>query len=172
MAQSSSRRNALIGLIGGVLVIPALALASSTILGTNTVEAEATAATVAPVIAEVPATTTTVVTATAGDVRRACGRDGATLVAAESDGSITDIQQAALDALRPICEGEGRPLAGPPTPEPVIVTASPTASGGAAAAFDSDDDHHDDDDSWDDSPDDDSWDSADSWDDSADSWDD
>lgn len=168
MAQSSSRRNALIGLIGGVLVIPALALASSTILGTNTVEAEATAATVAPATVAVSATTTTVVTATAGDIRRACGGDGETLVTAESDGSITDIQQAALDALRPICEGEGRPLAGPPTPEPVVVTASPTASGGAAVSFDDNDDDHHDDDSWDD----DSWDSADSWDDSADSWDD
>ncbi|MBA2337825.1 MAG: hypothetical protein H0V96_08735 [Acidimicrobiia bacterium] len=168
MAQSSSRRNALIGLIGGVLVIPALALASSTILGTNTIEAEATAATVAPAAVEVPATTTTAVTATAGDIRRACGRDGATLVAAESDGSITDIQQAALDALRPICKREGRPLAGPPTPEPVVVTASPLVAG-AAASFEGDDDHHDDD-----SRDDDSWDddSADSWDDSADSWDD
>ncbi len=47
------------------------------------------------------------------DLARACGVDGNALVAAEAAGTLTPVQQAALDALRPICESEGTPLAAP-----------------------------------------------------------
>jgi hypothetical protein len=46
----------------------------------------------------------------AGDVASACGNEGMKLVELEKDGSITDVQQAALDALRPICSDQGQPL--------------------------------------------------------------
>jgi hypothetical protein len=46
----------------------------------------------------------------AGDVAAACGDEGLKLVELEKDGSITDVQQAALDALRPICSDQGQPL--------------------------------------------------------------
>ena len=169
MAQSDSRRKALTGLFGGVLAIPALALASSALFASTDPEAaaadgEASDAAPAEVVAQ-PAPSSTTVTATARDLRRACGRDGQDLVDAEADGTIGDVEQAALDALRPICIAEGRPLAEPPAPEPVVVAAS-QPSGVTSVTFD---DHGDDDD---DTPDDDSWDDDASWDTPDDSPDD
>jgi hypothetical protein len=163
MAQSDSRRKALTGLFGGVLAIPALALASSALFASTDPEAEAAdeqaAATASAEVIAQPAPSDAGVTATARDLRRACGTDGQALVDAEAAGTIGAVEQAALDALRPICDAEGRPLAGPPSPEPVVVAAAQTNV--TSVSFD--DDHDDGDD--DDTPADDSWD-----DDSA-SWD-
>ena len=164
MAQADTRRKALTGLFGGVLAIPALALASSALFASTDPEAEAAddqAAGTAPaeVVAQ-PAPSGPIVTATAHDLRRACGRDGQALVDAEAAGTIGAVEQAALDALRPICNAEGRPLAEPPVPEPVVVAAA-QQSDVTSVTFDDDDGDDDDDDT----PDDDGWD-----DDSA-SWD-
>lgn len=60
--------------------------------------------------------------ATPEDLANACGPAGLELVAAETDGTISDIQQAALDALRDICEGQGMALPGKPAPDPIIKT--------------------------------------------------
>ena len=160
MAQTDSRRKALAGLFGGVLAIPALALASSALFASTDPQAEAAddqAAGTAPaeVVAQ-PAPSSPTVTATARDVRRACGRDGQALVDAEAAGTIGDVEQAALDALRPICDAEGRPLAEQPAPEPVVVAAA-QQSGVTSVTFDDDGDDDDDD-----TPDDDSWDDDDS----------
>jgi hypothetical protein len=167
MAQSDSRRKALAGLFGGVLAIPALALASSALFGSTEPSATAADTAVETVARESNAPTTTAVTASARDLRRACGRDGRTLVEAEADGTISAVEQAALDALRPICAAEGRPLAPPPAPEPVVVSAA-SRSDATTVTFDDD---SDDDDSWDD---DDFADDDDSSDDDGgdDSWDD
>jgi hypothetical protein len=169
MAQSDSRRKALTGLFGGVLAIPALALASSALFASTDPEAEATddqAAGNAPTETVSPPASSSV-TATARDLRRACGSDGQALVDAEAAGTIGAVEQAALDALRPICDAEGRPLAGPPSPEPVVVAAAQSSV--TSVSFD--DDHDDDDD--DDTPDDDSWDDdAAAWDTPDDSPDD
>lgn len=61
-------------------------------------------------------------TATAADLVAACGEAGLRLVDTEADGSITGIQQAALDALREICSEQGMPLPGKPIPEPIVQT--------------------------------------------------
>jgi hypothetical protein len=158
-SKDDERRKALVGLFGGVLAIPALALASTAVFGPTGTEAEAAGATTETGVATVtaaPAATTTTVTATAGDLRRACGRDGRALVEAEAAGTIDAVEQAALDALRPICADEGTPLAEPPAPEPVVVTAS-QRSDVTTVSFDDDgddDDTPDDDDFDDDTPDD------------------
>lgn len=56
------------------------------------------------------------------DLANACGPAGEELVTLEATGSITDLQQAALDALRGICEENGTPLPGKLAPEPVVQT--------------------------------------------------
>ena len=172
MAQSDSRRKALAGLFGGVLAIPALALASSALFASTDPEAEAAddqaTGTASAEVAAQQAPSSATVTATARDVRRACGRDGQALVDAEAAGTIGAVEQAALDALRPICAAEGRPLAEPPAPEPVVVAAA-QQSNLTSVSFDDDGDDDDDD-----TPDDDSWDDDDSasWDTPDDSPDD
>jgi len=44
------------------------------------------------------------------DLQRACGEDGPTLAGKETAGTITPLEQAALDALRPICANSENPL--------------------------------------------------------------
>jgi len=70
--------------------------------------------------------------ATADDLARACGPAGVHLVELEATGTITPLQQAALDALRPICEGQGLPLAGKPEVEPIVRTVTVEAVASAA----------------------------------------
>lgn len=56
------------------------------------------------------------------DLAEACGPAGMELVNLEKQGSLTDIQQAALDALREVCDQEAMPLPAGPTPEPIVET--------------------------------------------------
>jgi hypothetical protein len=74
------------------------------------------------------------VNASAADLDSACGPDGMTLIGAEADGTITDVQQAALDALRQICEQNGSPLPGPAAPPPVVKTVVQASNTGASSA--------------------------------------
>jgi hypothetical protein len=46
------------------------------------------------------------------DMELACGSEGQSLIAREANGTITGIEQAALDSLRPICKEAGMPLVG------------------------------------------------------------
>ena len=67
----------------------------------------------APVVITTEATTTTEAIQAADadmDLQTACLVDGQILVAAEAAGTITDVEQAALDALRDICDAAGMPL--------------------------------------------------------------
>ena len=83
------------------------------------------------------------------DLDLACGPEGLQLVTVESDGSITDIQQAALDALRDICASAGKPLPAPATvatPSPAPTVTVPTTTAVTAPDDGHDDDHDDDDD--------------------------
>jgi hypothetical protein len=89
--------------------------------------------------------------ATAEDLAAACGPAGLALVDAESAGSISDVQQAALDALREICSQQGIELPGKPLPEPIVqqvivqtVTTSPPSSS-TSSTSPSDDGYEDDD---------------------------
>lgn len=59
-------------------------------------------------------------TATPEDLAAACGPAGLALVDAENRGEITDVQQAALDALREICGAQGLSLPGKAAPDPIV----------------------------------------------------
>lgn len=81
------------------------------------------------------ATTTTQAIPTDQDLLTACTKDGLVLTQKESTGQISVIEQAALDALRPICEANGLPLPGSPQQEtaPVIVQESSIEAAGSAS---------------------------------------
>jgi hypothetical protein len=136
------RRSLLLSLATGALLVPLAAFGASSLAN-------------APSSSEPALTPTTVVTLTGStdttaaepaNIGIACGEEGMQLVAAEANGSISTVQQAALDALRDICADEGRPLPGPPTlapaATPTTVAAQPTTVGTGA---DDDDDDRDDD---------------------------
>lgn len=84
------------------------------------------------------------------DLASACGEAGLELVALEAEGTISGVQQAALDALRDICGQEDMPLPDKPIPEPVVrtVEVQSTASSPSPSATSSDgyDDEDEDDD--------------------------
>ena len=91
---------------------------------------------------------------TEDDIWQACVPDAAVLLGKESEGSISAIEDAALDALRSVCAQEGFAVDGPATPAPitetVVVQSQPVAAAApspanTAASFD--DDHSDDHDS-------------------------
>lgn len=156
----SSQRTALIGLVVGVVSIPLIALGATAVLSSD-------APTEAPPVAAVsttgmPGPTTTTVApdpvaevAPGPDIEAACGTDGETLAAAEVAGTISDVQQAALDALRPICEEAGMPLPAADPGEVVVVetvrgtptraTAATTTSSSSGVSDDDDgeDEDHD-----------------------------
>ncbi len=164
-SRDTGRRFAL-SLLIGLLAIPLSAAAGFAIvngIATRPAEPNTTLA--------LPPTTTTSTAAAAGavivepvttsadDLSSACGTDGMTLVGFEAEGTITDIQQAALDALRQICEDAGTPLPGPAAPPPVVRTVQAAANGVSSGPDsvvqsgehhddheDEDDDHEDEDD--------------------------
>ncbi len=132
-------------LIIGLLLVPLSAVAAVAL-----VNPDATAESDETVAAEVVATTTTTQAvdeyevpeiASAGDLELACGDEGMELAFKEGEGTITALEQAALDSLRAICEAEGLPLPGPPAPEAVVETVTVVAAPASdAASSDSDDD--------------------------------
>jgi hypothetical protein len=82
------------------------------------------------------------------DLTAACGPAGMELVALEQVGAISAVQQAALDALRGICEQEGIPLPGRPAPEPITETvviagnsSAPVAASRSGSFEDDEEDH-------------------------------
>jgi hypothetical protein len=90
-----------------------------------------------------------VTTPVVADIEQACGPAGIALVDAETNGTITEIQQAALTALRDICDSQGLPL--PPTVAPsngsglVVQNSNPTPTPVPSVSQNEDDEHHDDD---------------------------
>ncbi len=103
---------------------------------------------------------------TIDDMVTACRDAGPGMVTMEAEGIISPVQQAALDALRPICAEQGMALPGKPVPPPVVETVVlaelqplPEPPGSATIAFhddhDRDDDEREDDDRDDDDEDDD-----------------
>jgi len=97
-------------------------------------------------------------TFTRADLEAACGEQGWALVEREAEGTINELEQAALDSLRQICAEEGLELPGPPAPPPVIRTvavADPSPDPTTTTTMDDrpapsdettdDDDDHDDD---------------------------
>ncbi len=96
--------------------------------------------------------------ATGSDIAEACGPAGIALVEAEANGTITDVQQAALTALRDICDAQGLPL--PSAVEPtngsgLLVANSSAPQSPPSTVSQNEDDHDYDDDDLDDDDDDD-----------------
>jgi hypothetical protein len=123
------RKGFLVALVIGLVASPALALVASGLLGGEAVADEpatTTAAAPALVTAPPPSTTTT---ASPANLETACTVEGWALVAGEAAGRLSDLQQAALDALRPICEAEGFSLKA----APAAGIAAPTTSAAAPA---------------------------------------
>lgn len=81
------------------------------------------------------------VTASDADLAAACGPDGLQLVQLEKEGTISEVQEAALDALRQLCAEKGLPLPEPPAPPPVVKTVI-DRSAGTEQAIDSRSDEH------------------------------
>ena len=162
-----------ISLILGLLLIPLSAVAATALMSNDDGEVENGDAGV--VVVEVPETTVTTTapvvaetvfvtdppTATGADLEAACGPEGLELVEREAAGTITDLEQAALDSLRQICAEEGLELPGPPAPPPVVRTVKVVDTSAAPATTDDtlpddegvsgddgqyDDDHDEDDD--------------------------
>lgn len=147
----------------GVMVVPLAAAASMFLVSPQIEEPAALAADPGASEAAMAA-----VPDLAQDLLVACGPIATEMIDLEKAGSLTSLQAAALDALRPICSQQGTPL--PEAPESQMVQAvltrsNPANSGGSVAGSDDGED-----DDWDDSLDSD-WDDSLDWDDSDD-WDD
>jgi hypothetical protein len=149
--------------IAGLLLVPATAIAAVAIVGATTRPPAAEA------IEEVTETTEaiedTTTTSTLVDVEslsdaealaKACTESAEDLIERELDESIDDLEMAALDALRQICDEHGMTIAGPPEPEPIVqvvtvreapatsTTGAPDASTEEDSEYDEDDEYEDD----------------------------
>jgi hypothetical protein len=111
-----------LSVIVGTLLIPLSALAAYALVPPSVTEDPS----VALASDETIPTSTTVVydtgVATPQDLAEACGPAGLALVDSENQGTISDLQQAALDALREVCEQQGMALPGKAAPDPIVQT--------------------------------------------------
>ncbi len=123
-APRTGRRNGPkpLSVIVGTLLIPLSALAAYALVPPAATEDPS----VAQASDETVTTSTTVVydtgVATPQDLAEACGPAGLALVDAEDNETISDLQQAALDALREICDQQGMALPGKKAPDPIVQT--------------------------------------------------
>jgi hypothetical protein len=152
-------------LIVGVLLVPLSAVAAFGVVGRSGGEAgqipavtDNLAPTTLQATLDVPATPTVTAAPVDRELARACGRDGRKLVALEGSGEISDVQQAALDALRPICNEAGKPLdAGRSSNSGGAVTAmAPTAAPGDDDGYEDDENENENENEYDDDHDSDS----------------
>jgi hypothetical protein len=153
---AGAKRSVSISVLVGLVLVPVSAYAASVLVGDRT-SAEPDTSISAPVATPVADFDTE--TASAADLQAACGDAGLGMIAAEADGTIGDIEQAALDALREICAQQGMPLPGktapPPPAQTVVLTdngPAPTVGSEVEWEVEYDDDRDDDDagDDWDD----------------------
>jgi hypothetical protein len=122
---SRAAKNTLsLSMILGTVLVPLSAVAAIWLSDPGQVaEAETTPSTTTPVATTVQQTAVfDTAGATEADLKAACGYVGMTLVDAERNGTISDVQQAALDALRDICDEQGLSLPAAPTPEAQVQT--------------------------------------------------
>jgi hypothetical protein len=154
---SGVRRTVSLSVVAGTILVPLSAVAALLLTGSPATDAAAVSTTSSVASAVPPQDATGTTEDGGGDLKAACGPEGMGLVALEQSGGITAVQQAALDALREICEQEGIPLPGRPAPEPVTETVlvaddssgSSTAPPSTVPGFE-DDDHEDEEDHEDD----------------------
>jgi hypothetical protein len=139
----------------GLILVPLSAFAASVLVDRATDTGVETTVS-SPTDSAALATVDTLAADADGDLIEACGEAGSEMVALEAEGTISALQQAALDALRPICADHGLALPAPPKPSPVTETVlvaelqplpdlQPPATGSDDHDDDEDDDHEDDD---------------------------
>lgn len=147
MANRLTKGGLTVSMIVGTLLVPVSAVLAVWLTGANDpAEAETTASASTTTLPTVPVTTTSD-GVTDADIEAACGPDGMQLVDLEAEGTITDVQQAALDALRELCDQRGLSLPDKPAGEPIIRTVvipDPPAVASAPAPATSDDQYEDD----------------------------
>lgn len=143
-----------VSIIVGTLLVPLSALAAIWLTGSDVSDEDsaATTTTFAPAVTAPSTPAETVSSVTQEDLQTACGPEGMQLVALEEQGTISDVQQAALDALRDLCEQQGLALPAKPASEPIVQTVvvpatSPptTASPATSSTYDDDHDEYEDD---------------------------
>lgn len=116
-------RSKLIALIlSAAIGIPAVGAVASTAAHPESPsdESTSTTATSAALAAGTSASAIEAAIRSDADLQTACTEDGPDLAAKEQAGTITALEQAALDALRPICEDNDTPLPGTAQPEPAV----------------------------------------------------
>jgi hypothetical protein len=136
-----SKKSVSLSVMLGTLLVPLSAYAASSLVETSGVADSVTAPETSPVVE--PAVTTA--PPPGADLETACGEAGLAMVAAETAGTISQLQQAALDALRGICAEQGMPLPAPAAPQPVATQPtppSPTSTGAQSVVASEDDEHH------------------------------
>ncbi len=157
MAGRFTKKSLSVSMIVGTVLVPLSAFAAIWLTDPGQAEAEALTTTLAT--APEPSVDTTAATVVVSDPRadllKACGPEGMQLVVLEEDGSITEVQQAALDALRELCDQEGMALPDKPpleanvrtviVPATAPTTAPTTTSSTQAGDDDQETRDHDDD---------------------------
>ncbi|MDH3308733.1 MAG: hypothetical protein OEO77_14620 [Acidimicrobiia bacterium] len=143
-----------ISFVLGLLALPLAAVAATALVSANRQAVDSPVVTV-PVtnVRTLPGVTPVIDTSpatqpidSAVDLERACGEAGLQLVDRESRNELSELEAAALTALRVVCESEGMPLPGPPVPEPVVRTVTVeqvTSTVAAAPSVSSRGDDHD-----------------------------
>ena len=150
-----------LSIVLGMILVPLTAVAAVIIvspdLGQVPVPGAAVHDTVGSSTIAMRAASSTVPEPLATDLADACGPAGRRLVDQEKEGSISDTQQAALDALRPVCDAVDVPLpaASEQHVETIVVESSVTGPPSLTSTISGHDDDHDDDDHDDDDRDDD-----------------
>ncbi|HEX9863769.1 MAG TPA: hypothetical protein VGC03_02265 [Acidimicrobiia bacterium] len=153
MLDKLARRGLSLSILVGTLLVPLTALAAIWLTDPERGEEPSI-----PTTNAIPATTlTTQSTSEAtvditADLQAACGLEGMQLVSLEESLTITDVQQAALDALRGVCEQQGIPLPSKPALEPIVqtvvvpatATAGPVPSSTPTTFHDEDEDEYED----------------------------
>ena len=153
-----TRKSLVAAVLAGALVVPSVAFIAGASNGTSQPQEGPAIANALPArvggSAEKGAGTTQGAVSEPSDLQLACGADGAALVAGERAGILTPVEEAALDALRDICDEAGMPLdpapAGSVVTEVVVVEAAaalpaPDAGRSFEPGSDHDDDYYDDD---------------------------
>jgi hypothetical protein len=154
MLDNLAKRGLTLSIIVGTVLVPLTALAAIWLAGPETAEEIPTPSVdLTSVSTATPQSTTAETRDIAADLEAACGPEGLQLVSLEDSRTITDVQQAALDALREVCLQQGIPLPPKPSPEPIVqtvvvpaaATASPVPSSTPTTyGGDHDDDEHED----------------------------
>jgi len=156
MLDNLAKKGLSVSIIVGTLLVPLTALAAIWLTDPDQAAEETSDPTTTPLITTVTSPPITAATIDiAADLQTACGPEGMQLVSLES-ASITKVQQAALDALREVCQQQGIPLPSKPVADPIVKTvvvpatiaASPVPSSTPTTLYDDheyEDEEHEDD---------------------------